>query len=242
MSPDQNQEQNSPQPTQPAEPHSLYPPPPNNMPGSSVSTPATPVAPPDVKKSRLLPLIIIAVVVLLAGAAGAYFVTKNNNKNKEIGGSVSLNASNANTTLCTPVISNAPDLDAFTTTYERFAKGVAVNNKSCIINLETSFFISHAKQTFGSDDWTSHKLGDRESMADDFSQLPANYDVSKFKQTDYTRGIILGESNPPATGSTLSYPVDLTKFSKSGKWQISVSMILDNGNIKVDDLVLEPQN
>jgi hypothetical protein len=106
--------------------------------------------------------------------------------------------------------------------------------------------MTNAKQEFNASDgkWITAKVAGHESMADDFSQLPATLDSTKFTQSDYTRATVVGSTNQtPATGKKLSYPIDISKYTGDGsqKTQASISVVLDSGSVKVDDLVIEPQ-
>lgn len=199
---------------------------------------------PTPKRSLKFTIIAAILILTLAGGVFAYYYSKNSKKN-EIGGTVSLNGNGA-ASYCIPIIATSLDKASAITTYERFAKAVAAKNQKCANDLSTSFFLSLSKQKFGAQDgnWITAKPLGLRPISDDFSQLPSTYNEASFKQTDYTRSLVAGSSDHSTpTGTTLSYPVDLSKYTgnSSEKWQISISFILENGNIRVDDFVVEPQ-
>lgn len=207
----------------------------------SPDVPPTP-APQSPKGSRSKMFLIGALLVLIIAGGATYAVSRHSkDQNTDLGGSASLDGSPATVSTCAPIIASTLDATSAQTTYERFAKAIADKNQTCADGLSTSFFLTFAKQEFGASDgkWITAKVAGHESMADDFSQLPTTLDTTKFSQIDYTRGTVVGSANQtPATGTTLNYPIDISKFTgdSSVKNQASISMVLDNGNIKVDAL------
>lgn len=199
---------------------------------------------PTPKKSLKLIVFAAVLILALAGAAFAYYSSKNNKKT-EIGGTASLNGTGS-ASYCMPIIASVLDKESVITTYERFAKAVAAKNQSCANDLSSSFFLGFAKQKFGAPDgkWITAQPSGLRPISDNFSQLPSTFNKASFKQSDYQRAIVAGSSDQSTpNGTTISYPVDISKYTgnPSEKWQISISFVLDNGNIKVDDLVVEPQ-
>lgn len=208
---------------------------------------AGPVAP---KKSRKK-LVLAALALLVVLGAVGYFLSQNNKSGQQnanhTGNGNSLSSSVATATGCTPITATSIDNTSANQTYENFTKAVATANQTCADGLSTTYFLSLSKTKFSAPDgaWITIKSGKHESMADDFALLPASFQSSKFSQKDYARAVPLGSTNPPAaTGTTVSYPVDLSKYngSSNAKMQISVSMVVDKGVIKVDDFTIEPQN
>ena len=199
------------------------------------------------KNNRLKPLLIGVVLLMVIAGVAAYAVNRHSkNQNTSIGGSASLNGTPATVSTCIPIISNTLDSTSSESTYERFAKAIADKNQTCADGLSTSFFIANAKQEFNAPDgkWITARVAGNEPMADDFSQLPAILDSTKFTQRDYTRATVVGSTNQtPVTGNKLSYPIDISKYTgdSSQKSQASISVVLDRGSVKVDDLVIEPQ-
>lgn len=233
MDPNQNQQPQPVQSPQSADPSSVYPPSPGVGAPSSL-----PINTPPSNNSRLKPILLICILILLAAGAAAYFVTKNHTS-KDIGGSVTLNGSNAATTACAPILASSLDQSSTITTYERFAKGVAAKNQTCANGLSSNYFLSLSKQEFAAPDgnWVSAKVGGLPPVSDDFAKLPSNFTDTNFKSTPYIRATILGSSTPttPATGTTLSY----LEQGQSGTY-VNISFVLDSGYIKVDDLNVGP--
>jgi len=238
----------NPTPDQPLnnQPTTVYPqqPSPTQPPGVGPGLP--PMPPPNQPTSSRSKLLLIVGILLLVIAVGAAYAVMRHSKNQntDIGGSASLNGSSATTSTCIPIISTTLDTSSLTSTYEKFAKAVADNNQTCANGLSTSFFMNFAKQEFGASDgkWISAKVTGHESMSDDFSQLPTTLNATKFTTREYTRATIAGSSDQtPTTGTTMSYPIDLSKYTgDSQKQQATISMVLDNGSVKVDNLEIDP--
>jgi len=235
------------QPQNPSEqPPTVYSPSPlasQSQPPQYTAPIMSPVVPPPAKKNRTKLLLIMALIVLIAAGTGAYAFSQHDKKqNAEIGGSVSLNSSPATTSACIPIVATTLDSSSLQTTYQRFVKAIATKNQSCANDLSTNYFLSAQKQIFSTPNWIVYKVPGQESLADDFSQLPTTLDPTLFTQTDYTRGTIAGSSDQTsATGTTMSYPIDLSKYTgDSQKQQASVSIVLDNGSVKVDNVEIDP--
>jgi hypothetical protein len=200
---------------------------------------------PTPKKSTLKYTIIAAILILLIAVAG-YEYYQSKNKSTAIGGSVSLNGSTSSS-YCIPIITTNLDKSSATSAYKNFAKAVSTKNQTCADDQSSIFFLSYAKQEFGAPDgkWITAKPSGLRPISVDFAQLPSSLSDASFRQSDYTRPIVaarLSNSSINVTGTTLSYAVDLSKLTgdSSEKWQISISFVLENGNVKVDNVAEEP--
>jgi hypothetical protein len=204
----------------------------------------TPQPPPAQGKSNVIRTVIIAVVLLLLAGVGFAYYQHKNKKPEEFGGSVSLNGSKATASTCIPITATSLDQASMISEYKKFADAVKSNNQNCADGLSTSFFMALAKQTFSVPDgkWIASKNPiNKLSMNDYFTKLPSTLQDSSFRQKDYTRATVVGMQSQPESGTTLSYPVDLSALGDKSKNQISISFVLENSQIKVDDILVEPQ-
>jgi hypothetical protein len=212
------------------------------------------------KRSRSsLPLVItIATILFLAIVCGVtYAYCKSTHKSSYSASTAktsntSWNQSQTNAAqtypYCTPVSANSLTESTAITAYENFVKAVQTKNQSCANSLSSTYFINGSKDKFGATNgnWITAQPDGVRPIWEDFSQLPASLENGSFTQSTYTEATIAGQSTTttgPTSGTTLDYPVDLSKYTDSTnqKWEISLSFVLDNGKVLIDDLLVQPQ-
>lgn len=204
------------------------------------------------------PFVIVAAVILFLvvvyGAVYAYcrnnhksLYTSSSSKSSSASWDTKSSSSTAQTySYCTPTGANSLDESVAVTAYRNFVMAVRTKNQSCANELSSVYFLNESKLEFNASDgdWITAQHDGIQTIWDGVNQLPTSLQYASFTQDTYDEPTISGQkanTTGPTSGLTLNYPFSLDG-DRNEKYEISVSFVLDNGKVLVDNIVEQPQS